>query len=78
MKMAGGRSGRRALGPAGARAGGRSGRRADDGSVLPARGGANSALTIMAVAARAADHLIAGARGGPGCYLIAGVRGGPD
>jgi choline dehydrogenase-like flavoprotein len=32
-----------------------------DGSVLPTQGSANPALTIMAVAARAADHLIAGA-----------------
>jgi hypothetical protein len=29
-----------------------------DGSVLPTQGSANPALTIMAVAARAADHLI--------------------
>ena len=35
-----------------------------DGSVLPTQGSANPALTIMAVAARAADHLAAGARGG--------------
>ena len=35
-----------------------------DGSVLPTQGSANPALTIMAVAARAADHLIAGASGG--------------
>jgi choline dehydrogenase-like flavoprotein len=35
-----------------------------DGSVLPTQGSANPALTIMAVAARAADHLISGARGG--------------
>jgi choline dehydrogenase-like flavoprotein len=35
-----------------------------DGSVLPTQGAANPALTIMAVAARAADHLAAGARGG--------------
>jgi len=33
-----------------------------DGSVLPTQGSANPALTIMAVAARAADRLIAGAR----------------
>jgi choline dehydrogenase-like flavoprotein len=33
-----------------------------DGSVLPTQGSANPALTIMAVAARAADLLIAGAR----------------
>ncbi len=33
-----------------------------DGSVLPTQGAANPALTIMAVAARAADRLIAGAR----------------
>ena len=38
-----------------------------DGSVLPTQGSANPALTIMAVAARAADQLIAGARGGSGC-----------
>jgi choline dehydrogenase-like flavoprotein len=37
-----------------------------DGSVLPTQGSANPALTIMAVAARAADQLIAGARGGSG------------
>jgi choline dehydrogenase-like flavoprotein len=35
-----------------------------DGSVLPTQGAANPALTIMAVAARAADHLAAGARAG--------------
>lgn len=35
-----------------------------DGSVLPAQGSANPALTIMALAARAADHLVAGARAG--------------
>ena len=35
-----------------------------DGSVLPTQGSANPALTIMAVAARAADHLAAGARSG--------------
>jgi choline dehydrogenase-like flavoprotein len=32
-----------------------------DGSVLPTQGSANPALTIMALAARCADHLIAGA-----------------
>ena len=32
-----------------------------DGSVLPTQGSANPALTIMAVAARAADQLAAGA-----------------
>ena len=32
-----------------------------DGSVLPTQGSANPALTIMAVAARAADHMAAGA-----------------
>ena len=37
-----------------------------DGSVLPTQGSANPALTIMAVAARAADQLISGARGGAG------------
>jgi len=31
-----------------------------DGSVLPTQGSANPALTIMAVAARAADRLLAG------------------
>jgi choline dehydrogenase-like flavoprotein len=35
-----------------------------DGSVLPTQGSANPALTIMAVAARAADHMATGA-GGP-------------
>jgi choline dehydrogenase-like flavoprotein len=29
-----------------------------DGSVLPTQGSANPALTIMAIAARTADHLI--------------------
>jgi choline dehydrogenase-like flavoprotein len=33
-----------------------------DGSVLPTQGSANPALTIMAVAARAADQLVASAR----------------
>jgi len=33
-----------------------------DGSVLPTQGSANPALTIMSVAARAADHLIDGGR----------------
>jgi choline dehydrogenase-like flavoprotein len=37
-----------------------------DGSVLPTQGSANPALTIMAVAARAADQLISGTRGGDG------------
>jgi choline dehydrogenase-like flavoprotein len=37
-----------------------------DGSVLPTQGSANPALTIMAVTARAADRLIAGARAGTG------------
>jgi choline dehydrogenase-like flavoprotein len=36
-----------------------------DGSVLPTQGSANPALTIMAVAARAADRLITGSRGRP-------------
>jgi choline dehydrogenase-like flavoprotein len=36
-----------------------------DGSVLPTQGSANPALTIMAVAARTADRLIADHRGGP-------------
>jgi choline dehydrogenase-like flavoprotein len=35
-----------------------------DGSVLPTQGAANPALTIMAVAARAAGQLAAGARSG--------------
>jgi choline dehydrogenase-like flavoprotein len=35
-----------------------------DGSVLPTQGSANPALTIMALAARAADRLVAGARSG--------------
>jgi choline dehydrogenase-like flavoprotein len=35
-----------------------------DGSVLPTQGSANPALTIMAVAARTAQHLTAGAAGG--------------
>ncbi len=35
-----------------------------DGSVLPTQGSANPALTIMAVAARAADQLISGSRAG--------------
>ncbi len=35
-----------------------------DGSVLPTQGSANPALTIMAIAARAADRLISGARSG--------------
>lgn len=35
-----------------------------DGSVLPTQGAANPALTIMALAARCADGLVAGARGG--------------
>lgn len=37
-----------------------------DGSVLPTQGSANPALTIMAVAARAADKLIAGSSRGRG------------
>jgi choline dehydrogenase-like flavoprotein len=35
-----------------------------DGSVLPTQGSANPALTIMALAARCADRLVAGARSG--------------
>ena len=35
-----------------------------DGSILPTQGSANPALTIMALAARAADRLVAGARSG--------------
>ena len=34
-----------------------------DGSVLPTQGSANPALTIMAIAARAADRLMAGPDG---------------
>jgi choline dehydrogenase-like flavoprotein len=41
-----------------------------DGSVMPTQGSANPALTIMALAARCADRLIAGARAG-----MAEVRG---
>jgi choline dehydrogenase-like flavoprotein len=37
-----------------------------DGSVLPTQGSANPALTIMAIAARAADRLISGAGSGTG------------
>jgi choline dehydrogenase-like flavoprotein len=37
-----------------------------DGSVLPTQGAANPALTIMALAARAADLLAGGARSGGG------------
>ena len=33
-----------------------------DGSVLPTQGSANPALTIMALAARCADHIVAGSR----------------
>ena len=43
----------------------RGGRLGHAGSVLPTQGSANPALTIMAVAARAAGLLQAGARGGP-------------
>jgi choline dehydrogenase-like flavoprotein len=35
-----------------------------DGSTLPTQGSANPALTIMALAARTADLLVAGARSG--------------
>jgi choline dehydrogenase-like flavoprotein len=42
-----------------------------DGSVLPTQGSANPALTIMSLAARAADRLAAGARGG---LVDAGAR----
>jgi choline dehydrogenase-like flavoprotein len=35
-----------------------------DGSVLPTQGAANPALTIMALAARCADHLILASRSG--------------
>ena len=44
-----------------------------DGSVLPTQGSANPALTIMAVAARAAAHLVGGARGGPAARQHAAV-----
>jgi choline dehydrogenase-like flavoprotein len=37
-----------------------------DGSVLPTQGAANPALTIMALAARAADRLLSGQRSGTG------------
>jgi choline dehydrogenase-like flavoprotein len=36
-----------------------------DGSVLPTQGSANPALTIMALAARVADHLVARSSGRP-------------
>jgi choline dehydrogenase-like flavoprotein len=42
-----------------------------DGSVLPTQGAANPALTIMALAARAADRMAAGARAG---LVDAGAR----
>jgi choline dehydrogenase-like flavoprotein len=42
-----------------------------DGSVLPTQGAANPALTIMSLAARAADRLVAGARSG---LVDAGAR----
>ena len=35
-----------------------------DGSVLPTQGAVNPALTIMALAARVADRLVAGQRSG--------------
>jgi len=44
-----------------------------DGSVLPTQGSANPALTIMALAARAADLLVTGAR--TGAPAGAGTRG---
>jgi hypothetical protein len=47
-----------------------------DGSVLPTQGSANPALTIMALAARAADRLVAGARAGlVDAGVDAGARG---
>jgi len=39
-----------------------------DGSVLPTQGSANPALTIMAVAARTADRLVAGQRSGAAAH----------
>ncbi len=42
-----------------------------DGSVLPTQGSANPALTIMSLAARCADHLIAGARAGSPAFHTA-------
>jgi choline dehydrogenase-like flavoprotein len=44
-----------------------------DGSVLPTQGSANPALTIMAVAARAADHLIAAGRSAVAASAPAGM-----
>ena len=45
-----------------------------DGSVLPTQGSANPALTIMALAARVADHLVDGARLGIGVPDRAAAR----
>ncbi len=44
------------------------------GSVLPTQGSANPALTIMSLAARAADHLVAGSRKGIGAPHRATAR----
>jgi choline dehydrogenase-like flavoprotein len=45
-----------------------------DGSVLPTQGSANPALTIMALAARAADRLATGARSGEPAGRTAGAH----
>jgi choline dehydrogenase-like flavoprotein len=45
-----------------------------DGSVLPTQGSANPALTIMAIAACAANRLIAGARSGPADGIAGRLR----
>ncbi len=45
-----------------------------DGSVLPTQGSANPALTIMSLAARVADHLVAGSRKGIGAPDRAAAR----
>jgi choline dehydrogenase-like flavoprotein len=45
-----------------------------DGSVLPTQGSANPALTIMAIAARAAAQLVAGSRGGVRRPEVASVQ----
>ena len=43
-----------------------------DGSVLPTQGSANPALTIMALAARCADRLLARARSGSAGRSVGG------
>jgi choline dehydrogenase-like flavoprotein len=45
-----------------------------DGSVLPTQGSANPALTIMAIAACAANRLIAGVRSGPADGIAGRLR----